>query len=332
MRANTDWFMACKWGVAILYLSPVELTAAQWNERVDRFDVERLACQLESIGARYCMIAIGQNSGHYCSPNATYDSIVPVRPSKCSQRDLVNDLHEATASRGINLMVYLPSGSPAGDEAAMKALEWKFGQFPIYGGENYQDKGKDDRLVHFQLKWEAVISEWSKRWGKKVRGWWFDGCYFPKAMYEHRDRPNFQSFAAAAKAGNPDSLVAFNPGVFTPVRSLTEFEDYTAGEITEAFPTCPGRWVDGAQYHVFSHLGAIWGHHLFLGIPWGNRILDCLGKDWKLGNPRFPDEFVLGYTKHVNSNGGVVTWDVPITSEGLIPKLFMDQLKPLRDL
>ena len=43
------------------------------------------------------------------------------------------------------------------------------------------------------------------RWGQKVWGWWFDGCYFADAMYRHPDAPNFASFAAAAKAGNPDA-------------------------------------------------------------------------------------------------------------------------------
>ena len=38
-----------------------------------------------------------------------------------------------------------------------------------------------------------------------------------------------------------------------PVICHSEHEDYTAGEISEAFPvrsTCPGRWLDGAQYHI----------------------------------------------------------------------------------
>ncbi len=306
MRTNTDWLGHSKWGVFTHYLSPDALTSDQWNKQVDGFDVQGLACQLESVGAPYICITLGQNSGHYCSPNAAYDSFVGIRPSKCSRRDLIDDLYEALAPRNIKLMVYLPSGAPDRDPVAMKGLEWKNGQFPIYAG--LQDKGRDDRLVNFQLKWEAVITEWSKRWGKKVLGWWFDGCYFPKAMYEHPDRPNFKSFAAAAKAGNPESIVAFNPGVFTPVMNLTDVEDYTAGEIAEAFPVCPGPTVKTAQYHILSYLGNTWGS----------------------GPLRFPDEFVLGYTKHVVSKGGVVTWDVQITPGGLVPNEFLNQLKVLK--
>jgi hypothetical protein len=40
--------------------------------------------------------------------------------------------------------------------------------------------------------------------------------------------------------------------------------------------------------------------------------IGCSGTNWGEGKPRFVDEFVIGYTKHVNEKEGVVTWDVPI--------------------
>ena len=73
------------------------------------------------------------------------------------------------------------------------------------------------RLVEFQRRWESIIREWSLRWGQDVSGWWIDGCYFPDQMYRFDDEPNFASFAAALKAGNPQAIVAFNPGVKVPV-------------------------------------------------------------------------------------------------------------------
>lgn len=79
------------------------------------------------------------------------------------------NLYEALNKRGIKLLVYLPSGAPAGDHAADTALEWRNGPYPNR---------------EFQAKWEQVIREWSQRWGKKVVGWWFDGCYFPNSMGE----------------------------------------------------------------------------------------------------------------------------------------------------
>ncbi|MBD3184839.1 hypothetical protein GF312_21330 [Candidatus Poribacteria bacterium] len=302
MKSNTDWFKDAKWGVFTHYLTGKETTAEVWNSQIDNFNVDGLVEQLKATGTPYYFITIGQNSGHYCSPNDTYDSFVGIKPSKCSKRDLIMELADALTKEGIRLMVYLPSGAPAADPVAMERLGWEWGyegQWPSGG-----PKRTGKRLAEFQLKWEKIIREWSLRWGNKVHGWWIDGCYFSDEMYRHDDPPNFKSFAYALKVGNPESIIAFNPGVKTPVITLTEYEDYTAGEISTIFPICPNRWLNGTQYHILSYLGERWGH----------------------GEPRFVDEFVVGYTKDVNSKGGVVTWDVPIDISGLIPQKFIDQL------
>ena len=314
MNPNTDWLQAAGWGVFLCFLdSPASSTevsdtsAEDWNRRVDGFDVAALALQLEAIGAKYLCITLGQNSGHYCSPNTTYDSIVEIEPSKLSRRDLIADLHSELHRKGIQLMVYLTSGAPDMDAIAVGKLGWK--------------KSPDERLSEFQIKWEAVIRDWSLRWGERVSGWWIDGCYFADAMYRHDAAPNFASFAAALKAGNRNAIVAFCPG---PVRgevdecrnliAPTEHDDYLAGEVDDLFPICKGRWVSargaaGAkiQWHALSYLGSWWGQ----------------------GQPRFLAEFVVSYTKASNAAGGVVTWDVPISDNGTIPQAFLDQLKLL---
>ena len=313
--SNTDWLHDAKWGVFTHYLGAppssaggAELTADAWNAQVDAFDLDGLVAQIVSTGTKYYVITLGQNSGHYCSPNATYDQIVGIRPSKCSRRDLVADMYQALEPHGVRLMVYLPAGAPAAEPVAIERLKWRWG----YGGEwpGYNNgKTTGDRLAEFQLHWEAVIREWSLRWGRHVHGWWIDGCYFADDMYRFDDEPNFASFAAAMKSGNPDSLVAFNPGVEVPVVCHSEHEDYTAGEIANALPTCPGRWVERAgheaQYHILSFLGDTW----------------CGGD-----KPRFPDTLAAGYTQYIADQGGVLTWDVPIRNDGLIPQPFVDQL------
>lgn len=317
MTEKTEWFARCGWGVLCHWLGAApsstggaELTAEEWNRRVDAFDAKGLADQLADIGAPYFFITIGQNSGHFLAPNAAYDRHVAIAPSKCSRRDLVADLYDLLHPRGIELLVYLPSGAPAADPVAVERLGWEWG-FPGAWPDSWGPKRTGKRLAEFQRKWEDIIREWSMRWGPKVRGWWIDGCYFADEMYRSEDEPNFRSLAAALKAGNRDALVAFSPGVVVPVISHTEHEDYTAGEIMEALPECPGAWVERnghkARYHVLSYLG----------------------RNWCLGEPRFPNELVAGYTKHVTSKGGVITWDVPIERSGLIPQAFVDQLRAI---
>lgn len=234
--------------------------------------------------------------------------VVGIRPSKCSKRDLVADLFDALEPRGIRLMVYVPSDPSWSDREAWTRLGW---QPP--------KERTDKRLAEFQRHVEGILREWSTRWGRKVRGWWVDGCYHADEMYRHAEPPNFRSFAEAMKAGNPDALVAFNPGVRVPVICHSECDDYTAGELSGDLPVggwglgdnaaycnfgAIRRFVDAAQYHVLNFLG-----------PW-----------WAAGPPRFPTELVVGYTRYVTDHEGVVTWDVPISPAGSIPEEFVRQL------
>jgi hypothetical protein len=148
------------------------------------------------------------------------------------------------------------------------------------------------------------------RFGRKIHGWWVDGAYARGYLYPENELPNLRTFAEALRAGNPEAILAFNPGVSVPVIHYIDQGDYTCGEIANALPECTGAFVtrEGghkARYHVLSYLGDNWGS----------------------GLPRFPDEMALGYTKHVISKGGVVSWDVPMAPSGLIPDAFVRQLK-----
>jgi len=297
------WLAGARWGVMNHYLADwqarthqIEISVEEWNRLVDGFDVESLARQLQSAGVRYYQITIGQNSGYYIAPNPVYDRITGITPSKCSRRDLVADLYTALSKRNIRLMVYLPSGAPGQDSAADTALDWQNGPHPN---------------KNFQRKWEQVIRYWSERWGKKVSGWWFDGCYFPNSMYRSAEPPNFASFAAAARAGNPDAALSFNPGVVYRMLSITPYEDFIAGEIDKPELVTIRRQedgkVDGARLHMLSYLGETWGR----------------------GNPRFSNEQVIGHTRKIVNAGGAVTWDVPLELNGTISQPFLDQLNAL---
>lgn len=297
------WMKNARWGIMTHYLADWRarvdkeaVTVETWNDMIDHFDVEGLAKQIATAGAGYYIITIGQNSGYYLSPNATYDRYVGVKPSRCSRRDLVSDLSDALSKRGIKLIVYLPSGAPAGDSIARRKLEWQNGPFPNR---------------EFQLKWEQIIAEWSTRWGGKIAGWWFDGCYWPNTMYRSNEPPNFASFAAAARSGNPQSVVAFNPGVVYRSISITPYEDYNAGEIDLpdriSIKRAVGGRIDGAQLHFLSYLGETWG----------------------MGSPRFTVEQAIGWCKKIDDEGGVITWDVPLQRNGLISQPFVEQLTAL---
>lgn len=321
MRANIDWFRDARWGVLLHYLAELhtadgsEMDVERWNRQIDAFDTHAFASQLKSVGASYVIFTLGQNSGYYVAPNAAYDALVGRSPSRCSRRDLIADLHGALEPEGIRLLVYLPSGAPGNDPLAVEKLGWEWGFKGLWmswpDGWPHHDPSAHtgNRLVQFQRNWEAIIREWSLRWGDRIAGWWIDGCYFAEEMYHHADAPNFKSLVAALKTGNQDSIVAFNTGVRIPIVSATPHEDYTAGEISTAFPAADrtqpvSRWVDGAQLHVLTFLADWWGS----------------------GEPRFSADWVAAYTRYVNDHEGVMTWDVPISADGVIPQSFLDQL------
>lgn len=309
-------FFKGNYGVFTHYLTVAATTSEAWNARTAQYDAKGLAKQLHEAGAKWLFFTLGQASGHFAAPNSTYDRIAGVHPSRCSKRDLVEALYEALAPYGIKLCLYMPSEAPN-----CPHFGWRWGK----NKETGEPTG--DRLADFQLKWEAVIEEWSLRWGRKIAAWWVDSCYFADQMYRFEDRPNFHSFAAALRAGNPDALLAFNNGKLPP-ESMTEEDDYTAGELITALPVAFDRFPlcvhtrDGAvplaklpsglQYHLLCSLGRDWGHLV------------------KAREPRFPDALVRGYNEYITGMGGAMTWEVPVDEYGLIPEAFVRQLRALR--
>ena len=306
-------FMTGNYGIFIHYLvrfNDQSVTSEEWNKQTQSFDAEGLARQANEVGAKWVFLTLGQASGHYTAPNAAFDEISGEKPSKCSRRDLPLALYEALKPYGIRLCLYMPSEGPA--------------SFGYHYCKNLET-GEiiNDRQVDFQLKWERVITEWSLRYGKRVSAWWVDSCYFADVMYNFPDRPNFKSFAAALRAGNPDAMLAFNNGWDLPPESITEENDYTAGELAVSLPIAFDRFplrvkikgekipVDqtSLQYHLLCSLGKDWGHLV------------------KTDQPRFPDAMVSAYTEYILGMGGAITWEVPVGSNGLIGENFMRQLR-----
>lgn len=85
-------------------------------------------------------------------------------------------------------------------------------------------------------------------------------------------------------------------------------EDYLAGEINDPNAVDLRRVVDGKQDGVQVH------------------VLSYLGQRWGMGEPRFSTEQVVRWSRERTRKGGVLTWDVPIQSSGLMSQRFMDQL------
>lgn len=325
-RHRADWLYGARWGLCFHYLadaagqrSAAAMTPEAWNRRVDAFDADRFAETVAGLGARYVLFTIGQNSGYYCSPNAAYERRVGRSPaeSRLSRRDLMSDLADTLTRVGVRLCAYLPSHAPANDRAAIERLRctpaWDARRWSFRDDSYTIAEGVDKSLTDFQRAWETIVREWSDRWGPRIHAWWIDGCTYPDRMYRGEAAPNFYSFADALRSGNPDALVAFNGGTRIPPASMTDAEDYTAGEANHLLVAehgwRPRRWVDGKQLHVLTYLAEAWGR----------------------GRPRFDADLAASWTRHVNGLGGAVTWDVPIAGDGSIPEDHATLLKAITE-
>jgi alpha-L-fucosidase len=285
------WFKVAKFGIFVHYLGE----GPDWNKRVDSFNVEKFAEQLQQTGANYLIFTLGQNSGYYCSPNATYEKYAGYKTGeRCSRRDLPMEIADALAKRGIRLMLYLPSRSPQRDKQAMAGL--------------HDVNERQPAPQEFTKCWSEVIAEWSQRYGRKISGWWFDGSY-NTAGWDDLSKPyNWNTWAAACRAGNPESILAFNPGtrIDKAFSALTDQQDYTAGEQNkfEVTPeTTPA--PNGVQWHILSFLGTQWA-----------------AKD----GPTNSDQYMIDYVRKVNSLGGTVSIDANVSADGTFYEPHLKQL------
>ena len=293
-KERGSWFKGAKYGVFVHFLGG----GPHWNEKVNSFDVKAFAAQMEQARAGYVMFTLGQNSGYYCSPNTTYNKYTGYEAGdRCSERDLPMELADSLLSKKIKLMLYLPSRAPQSDKHAMKCLEDVDQQQPA--------------PQEFTRKWSAVIAEWSTRYGTKVSGWWFDGSYNTIGWDDLSQPYNWNTWAKACRAGNPNSILAFNPGtdITKAFESLTEQQDYTAGE-QNSFALTPkdNPATDELQWHLLAHLGTYWA---------------------KADGPQNSDRWMIDYIQTVNEQRGVVTMDVNVADDGSVYTPHFEQLKSI---
>lgn len=316
MKTNFEkaaWLRRAEYGFFFHFLYEKEIqrftdrsvsTVDCWNRLVDSFDVRRFAAQLHELHAGFAWLTIGQNGGFVCSPNQTFDRIMGWNrsTSHCSRRDLIAEFADALAEYNIPLLVYTTALAPMMDNDIIRKLQaippWDAWENCGRFSERRQFAAADQRLRGFLEMWSDIHREWSERWGKRVHGWWVDGCYYSREIYDFPDAPNGDSFADSLRSGNPEAIVAFNSGVYyPPVRNYPESpENITAGEINEPERglSC-GAVLHGLQYHVLTYAGT----------------------NWSEGPLRMDGRRLAGVTRNIVDNGGVVSWDVPFCTDGI---------------
>lgn len=282
-NSNTDWFLDGKYGISNHFISNyINRVAANdsekwqstesWNDVVNGFDVNAYAQQVAQTGASFVILTLGQNTGYLLAPNATYDKIAGLQPGqRTATRDLPMEIADALAPYGIKLMLYIPANPPvtAGKTACAPGTDpGTTCGYEISDAYNFRN-GDIPQTQFTEQQWQSVIRDYSLRYGSKLAGWWFDGV-FPWTTSEYDDltkRYNWYSLTDAAKAGNPNRIIAYSLTGSSP----SPYQDFNGGESNSigSLPT-NGRWADaqeGIQWFNWTPLGSYdpnWG-------GWGNK-------------------------------------------------------------
>ena len=270
-QEKNAWPEDCRVGMFLHFLPGGESADRLQKE----FQVERLADQIVQAGADYFVLTMYQNSGWFNAPSSVYDKATGYKENeRCSDRDIIMEMADAMARRGVKFFVYVTGQVPNRDARAQEA----------FGLET----GPTDQTItpEFASKWAEVFREWSLRYGTKVSGWWVDGCY---AWCEFNDEIA-EIYRGALRAGNPDAVIAFNPGV---KKNEWAASDFTAGEITDPFAETDfaPKNAAGQKEHLLTYQGSSWGGAV----------------------PRFSDDEWIAWAKPAVEAGLALTIDTGLT-------------------
>ena len=299
---EVKWMQEGPFGLMVHYLKVTMPSQGKpitdWDQMVDAFPVESFCDEVELTGAKWLIFPFGQNNGYYCSPNPVLERLLP---GHCSERDLMREIAATLKGKGIRLIAYLPSEPDSAVEEIRNAFGWDVDPVDKSG---------------FQHVYMEFIRAWAERFGTLIDGWWFDGCYdahkytFLRTQQWSNNRFDYSEWSAAARAGNPDAVVAMNPGV--GMTYVFKEQDYIAGEVNDLSYLPENALINGMQWHALTWIDCFWGH---------------TEKPGPIVPPRFGDEELLAYVSACHRVGGAVTLNVGIYQEGNMAEASLRQAR-----
>ena len=289
-RANTSWMVAANYGLMFHWTSqsmPREGPPLSYCDAVRKFDVEKFANIVSQTGAGFVVFTTSHAGFYFPGPNQVIDSILPGRTCP---RDLVADLADALNRRHIRLELYF---HPGHDDAPW----WQRTHFD------------EDKSAYFK-QWRAIVSSIGNRYGSRLAGWWFDDAAFTYYPFN----PDWEQMTAAARAGNPDRVVAYNSWILP---KLNDFYDVFAGENAfwkakyEDLESLPvggtGRYTDGPQKGLQAEITVL------INRDWGHFKLNE-----PIGPPRFSADAIVPMLKDALSRKEVPLLDLEVYQDGTI--------------
>jgi hypothetical protein len=273
---KTDWMFRAKVGISTHYSGNRDNV----DEMARQFNVEKVAEQLAQVGAGWFLFTLHHQEWTMMAPNSIYDHIIG-SSDFTSKRDLPLDLSNALLPKGIKLMLYVNLRLDPRSNCPEEVRD-SMGGWPV-----------SDELISNVAD---VYREFSIRYGNKISGWWVDGAWMSEFKQNQYRENWFETIANALRAGNPNAIVAFNPGLidyfgiiwYDRLSRYSPQNDYTAGEMQSLDFVPDNRWIQGAQCHLWTYLG----------------------DSWNRSGLRFDNDEISDYAKKVTANGGVMTFEV----------------------
>jgi len=279
------------------------------TEAVDKFDVPLLVQQCVEAGAGWLLFTISHAKQHLLFPSKIMDRVLPGRTC---ERDLMAEIIDALAAKNIPVIFYYPNIADNFDPDWQRASGWLY-----------------DPASYTALQYD-LVTEIGERYGPKLAGWWIDNCYDPKiclwkpwhvkspSINKHADLYDFERYANALRAGNPDRAVAFNfAGTDAWKSELGKgIVDYAAGE-SNHLDRLPYGQLSGegdSQWHSFVWMDEFWGHWAAGEIP----------------PPRYETGLVISYIEYVKKHGGAFSYNAAAYQDELIPETTMEQLRKIK--
>jgi hypothetical protein len=200
-RAQPAWLSQAPYGVMFHWTSQSvapDGTHKPYVQAVQDFDVPAFAEMVKSMGAAYVIFTVGHAEPYCPAPIRAWEKH---HPGKTTSRDLVMEIADQLADRGVKLLCYFPTHVVA-----------KMGHV---GEEEFSRINRE------------IMQEFGERYGPKVAGYWFDGWYQSLETYP---KVAFEEFYRVCKTGDANRIVAINSWIYPAV---TPWQDYWAGEVGE---------------------------------------------------------------------------------------------------
>ncbi len=199
-RSRSDQFASMRYGIFIhnvykLTGAPQGMTYTTPDEFANLFDVQAFADQMSAMGVEYVKFTAWHYRMYHLGPNAALDKWLPGHTTK---RDLVGEIADALAAKGIALVIYAHpnDGHDFPPEEQVKV------------GYVTYDKADPKPIPVFNDFINEVYAELAERYSKKpnVLGFWWD------SWIQQGNRIDVKRLRETVRAKFSDGVVISNNG------------------------------------------------------------------------------------------------------------------------